>query len=83
MTRSTASRAATSAARALGVNTSSLHEVVRAMRVAADQQVLQHGRVLEQLDVLERARDAEPGDLVRRALEQRRPSNAIVPAVGV
>ena len=37
------------------------------MRVPADEQVLEHGRVLEQLDVLERAGDAEAGDLVRRA----------------
>ena len=37
------------------------------MPVAADQQVLQHGRVLEQLDVLERARDAALRHVVRRA----------------
>jgi hypothetical protein len=38
---------------------------VRAVRVAADQQVLQHGGVLEQLDVLEGARDAQRRHLVR------------------
>ena len=55
-----------------------------AMRVPADQQVLQHGRVLEQLDVLEGAGDAERGDLVRR-LRRRGgiPSNSISPLVGV
>ena len=36
------------------------------MAVAADEQVAQHARVVEQLDVLERARDAHAGDLVRR-----------------
>jgi hypothetical protein len=34
--------------------------------VTAQQEILQHGGVLEQLDVLEGARDAPPGDLVRR-----------------
>jgi hypothetical protein len=34
--------------------------------VAADEQVLQDGRVLEELDVLEGARDAELGHAVRR-----------------
>jgi hypothetical protein len=38
--------------------------------VATDEQVLQHGGVLEQLDVLERARDAELGDAVRRQPRQ-------------
>ena len=38
------------------------------MPVAADQQVLQHGRVLEQLDVLEGARDAA---LARRGAARR------------
>ena len=33
--------------------------------VAAQQQILEHRGVLEQLDVLEGARDAPPGDLVR------------------
>jgi hypothetical protein len=33
--------------------------------VPAQQQVLEHRGVLEQLDVLEGARDAAPGDLVR------------------
>ena len=36
------------------------------MGVAAEQEVLEHGGVLEQLDVLERPRDAAPGHLVRR-----------------
>ena len=36
--------------------------------MAADQDVLHHVRVVEQLDVLERPRDAEPGDPVRRQL---------------
>ena len=36
-----------------------------AVRVAADQEVLQHGGVLEQLDVLEGAGNAQPGNLVR------------------
>jgi hypothetical protein len=44
--------------------------------VAADQQVLQHGGVLEQLDVLEGARDAERGHRVRRLGGQ------ITPVVG-
>ena len=43
------------------------------MRVAADQQVLQNGRVLEQLDVLERARNAELGHFVRRQRGQLAP----------
>ena len=43
-----------------------LHEARAPVGVAAEQQVLQHGGVLEQLDVLERPRDAPPGDLVRR-----------------
>jgi hypothetical protein len=38
--------------------------------VAADQQVLQHGGVLEQLDVLEGARDAQRRHLVRGALRE-------------
>jgi hypothetical protein len=37
-----------------------------AVAVAADQQVLQHRGVLEQLDVLEGAGDAQPRDLVGR-----------------
>ena len=41
-----------------------------AVRVAADQQVLQHGGVLEQLDVLKGAGNAQPRDLVRRLLGQ-------------
>ena len=32
----------------------------------ADEQVVEHGGVLEELDVLEGARDAEAGDPVRR-----------------
>ena len=36
------------------------------MHMAAKQEILQHGRVLEQLDVLKGPRDAPPGDLVRR-----------------
>jgi hypothetical protein len=43
-------------------------EAGAAVRVAADQQVLQHRGVLEQLDVLEGARDAQRRDLVRRLL---------------
>ena len=55
-----------------------------AVRVAADQQVLQHGGVLEQLDVLEGARDAQRGDVVRRLVgEQLALEQAIVPVVGV
>ena len=61
---------AASARRTAGVNSSSCHSEVRAVPVAADQQVLQHGRVLEQLDVLEGARDAELGDTVRRETGQ-------------
>ena len=84
ITRSTFSRAAISARRAFGVKSSSLPQAGAAVRVAADQQVLQHGRVLEQLDVLERARDAERGDLVRRHVASAcRPSNSISPVVGV
>ena len=40
------------------------------MRVPADQQVVQHGGMLKQLDVLEGARDTECGDLVRRLVGQ-------------
>jgi hypothetical protein len=42
-----------------------------AVRVAADQQVLQHGGMFEQLDVLEGARDAQARDLVWRLLGER------------
>ena len=42
-----------------------------AVRVPADQQVVQHGGVLEQLDVLEGAGDAQRGDAVRRLLGER------------
>ena len=45
-----------------------LPELGGGMAVPADQQVGQHGRILEQLDVLEGAGDAELGDLVRRHL---------------
>ena len=38
------------------------------MAVPADQQIGEHGGILEQFDVLERARDAEPRDVVRRLL---------------
>ena len=38
------------------------------MPVPADQQVAEHGRILEQFDVLEGAGDAEPGDAERRLL---------------
>jgi hypothetical protein len=41
-----------------------LHEPRAPMGVAPQQQVLQHGGVLEQLDVLEGAGDAAAGDLV-------------------
>ncbi len=43
-----------------------LPELGRAMAVTADQQIAEHGRVLEQLDVLEGAGDAEPRDAVGR-----------------
>ena len=43
-----------------------LDEARAPVGVAAEEQVLQHGGVLEQLDVLEGARDAAPGDLVGR-----------------
>jgi hypothetical protein len=43
-----------------------LDEARAGVRVTAEEQVLQHRRVLEQLDVLEGARDAPPGDLVGR-----------------
>ena len=43
-----------------------LHEVRRRMAVPADQKVAQHGRVVEQLDVLEGARDPHLGDVMRR-----------------
>ncbi|MGY3585120.1 hypothetical protein ACVIF9_003797 [Bradyrhizobium sp. USDA 4350] len=45
-----------------------LPELGGGMAVAADQQIAQHGRILEQLDVLEGARDAEPGNVVGRLL---------------
>ena len=48
------------------VNSSSAKMLGRAAAVAADQQVVEHGGVLEQLDVLERAGNAAPGDGVRR-----------------
>ena len=41
-----------------------------AVRVAADQEVLQHGGMFEQLDVLEGAGNAQPGNLVRRLVGQ-------------
>jgi hypothetical protein len=52
------------------------------VRVAADQQVLQHARVLEQLDVLEGARDAERGERCAgtRSRSRRR---GIAPVAGV
>ena len=40
------------------------------MRVPPDEQVLQHGCLFEQLDVLKRAPDAGTDNLVRRQLEQ-------------
>ena len=61
---------ATSARRAAPVNSRSCQQAGAAVRVAADQQVLQHGGVLEQLDVLEGARDAQRGDRVRRLRDQ-------------
>jgi hypothetical protein len=48
-----------------GVKNRSLQKPVLAVRVAADQQVLQHRGVLEQLDVLEGARNAQRRNLVR------------------
>ena len=45
-----------------------LPELRGGVTMPADQQIAQHGRVLEQFDVLERAGDAEAGDLVRRLL---------------
>ena len=41
-----------------------------ATALAPDQQVLQHRRVLEELDVLEGAGDAEPGDSRCRAIQE-------------
>src|SRR5207245_11542992 len=43
----------------------------RAMRVKADQQVLQHGRLFEQFDVLKGSRDAERGDAMGWRLVER------------
>ena len=57
---------AISAARVLAREEQLAPEAGLAVRVAADQQVVQHRGVLEQLDVLEGARDAQRGDLVRR-----------------
>jgi hypothetical protein len=51
--------------------------------VAADQQVVQHGGVLEQLDVLEGARNAQRRDLVRRLVGQALPQVVMLPVVGV
>src|SRR5262245_10888289 len=42
-----------------------LDETRAPVRVAAEQEILENRRVLEQLDVLERARDPAPRDLVR------------------
>ena len=42
------------------------HEPRALVGVAAEQEVLEHGGVLEQLDVLEGPRDPAPGDLVGR-----------------
>ena len=53
------------------------------MAVAADQQVLQERRLREQLDVLECARDAERGDLVRRHAVMFWPSKTSSPEVGL
>ena len=64
MTSSTARRNCSSVWRTRGVNSRSCHQLV-SVAVAADQQVLQDGGVLEQLDVLERARDPQAGDAVR------------------
>jgi hypothetical protein len=52
------------------VNSSSLQKPVPAVRVVADQQVLQHRRVLEQLDVLEGPGDAHLGHAVGRHVRQ-------------
>src|SRR5262249_40681493 len=57
-----------------------------AMRVAADEEVLQDARMLEELDVLKGAGDAAAGDLVRRragdvlVLEDDAPRRALVDA---
>ena len=40
-------------------------------RVGADEDVLEHGHRREELDVLERAGDAEPHDAARRRVQQR------------
>jgi hypothetical protein len=59
-------------ARVAGVKkTLAPEQVALAVRVAPDQQVVQHRRVFEQLDVLEGARDAQRSDGVRRLLRQR------------
>ncbi|MNQ40279.1 hypothetical protein D3C85_539270 [compost metagenome] len=50
------------------------------VRVAPDQQVVQHRRMLEQLDVLEGARNAQRGNRVRRLLRERdRPARLAMP----
>jgi hypothetical protein len=48
------------------VKSSSCHREVDVVPVAADQEVLQHRRMLEELDVLEGTRDAKLGDAMRR-----------------
>ena len=61
-------------------------EAARLVHVVADQQVLQHRGILEQLDVLEGARNAEPGDRMGRhvvepaALEFQRAAGGLVDA---
>ena len=51
--------------------------------VASDQQVREHRRALEELDVLERAGDAEGGDPRRRAIEQAQAPEADLAFVGI
>src|SRR5262245_14705354 len=52
-------------------------------RMAAGQQVLDHGHVRKQLAMLERARDTEPGDVVWRAATQVLTAKADAPAAAV
>ena len=59
------------------------HQVALAVAVAPDEKVLQHRRLVEQLDVLEGPRDPQRGDLVRRARQDALALEAYVALGGV
>ena len=67
MISSTRSRCASSSRTVPGRQNIPAEDPGLPVQVAPDHQVLEHGHALEQREVLERAADAEPRDLVRRA----------------